>query len=249
MDPNPAHQFLSFFKSYTDTLKSCNCICGNKSFETLDQFLLLPRQALYLFDWRSNTLPYKRGIKRLFGYNDDEFTTETLGQYVHPEDAERYTKLVKLTNEWARKLKPEPFSIEVLVDYRVRHANGSYLKVLRQSTIFEQCRNATPRSALNLITHISGIKTDNSVNLSITSLETGEVILEDRDKTAAGFMFSNRELDILKLLKQGKNSESIADELFISRHTVDTHRRNMLKKTGCKNTMELVHQASILRII
>ena len=33
---------------------------------------------------------------------------------------------------------------------------------------------------------------------------------------------------------------SIADELFISKRTVDKHRANILEKTGCKNTASLV---------
>lgn len=50
---------------------------------------------------------------------------------------------------------------------------------------------------------------------------------------------SNRELDIVRLIAQGKSSVDIADLLFISRETVSTHRRNILRKTGSKNALEL----------
>jgi DNA-binding NarL/FixJ family response regulator len=52
--------------------------------------------------------------------------------------------------------------------------------------------------------------------------------------------FSKRELEILENLISGKTSEEIAKELFISKYTVDKHRSNMLKKTGTKNTTELL---------
>ena len=36
------------------------------------------------------------------------------------------------------------------------------------------------------------------------------------------------------------SNQEIADELFISKRTVDKHRANILEKTGCKNTASLV---------
>jgi DNA-binding CsgD family transcriptional regulator len=53
--------------------------------------------------------------------------------------------------------------------------------------------------------------------------------------------FSTRELEILQLLKDGLISKLIADKLFISIHTVDTHRRRMLKKANVTNTTELIN--------
>jgi DNA-binding CsgD family transcriptional regulator len=53
-------------------------------------------------------------------------------------------------------------------------------------------------------------------------------------------VLSKREKEIVKLLSEGLASKQISDILHISSHTVDTHRRNLLKKTGAKNTLELV---------
>ncbi len=53
-------------------------------------------------------------------------------------------------------------------------------------------------------------------------------------------LFSKRELQILTLMSEGKKSNEIGDILEISKHTVDTHRRNMLAKTNFCNTTELV---------
>ena len=50
---------------------------------------------------------------------------------------------------------------------------------------------------------------------------------------------SPRELQIVQLLAKGFASKQIAATLYISKHTVDTHRRNLLKKTNTKNTLEL----------
>ena len=53
------------------------------------------------------------------------------------------------------------------------------------------------------------------------------------------FQLSKRELEILQHLLHGRTSSQIAHSLSISKATVDTHRKNMLKKTNSKSTAEL----------
>ena len=54
---------------------------------------------------------------------------------------------------------------------------------------------------------------------------------------------SEREKEILVAICRGLSNQEIADELFISKRTVDKHRANILEKTGCKNTAALVVHA------
>lgn len=51
---------------------------------------------------------------------------------------------------------------------------------------------------------------------------------------------SSREKIILTYVLEGKNSREISDLLFISVNTVNTHRRNILKKTGAKSIFDLI---------
>lgn len=51
---------------------------------------------------------------------------------------------------------------------------------------------------------------------------------------------SAREREILVAVCRGLSNQEIADELYISKRTVDKHRANILEKTGCKNTASLV---------
>lgn len=51
---------------------------------------------------------------------------------------------------------------------------------------------------------------------------------------------TNRERDVLHLILQGKSSKEIAELLFVSKSTVDSHRKNILDKTGIKTIRELV---------
>lgn len=51
---------------------------------------------------------------------------------------------------------------------------------------------------------------------------------------------SERELEVLLEICRGLSNQQIADKLFISKRTVDKHRANILAKTGCPNTANLV---------
>ena len=51
---------------------------------------------------------------------------------------------------------------------------------------------------------------------------------------------THREQDILRLMALGKTSKEIGSKLFISNHTVDTHRRNILQKLGISTTSEII---------
>jgi DNA-binding CsgD family transcriptional regulator len=55
-----------------------------------------------------------------------------------------------------------------------------------------------------------------------------------------GSIFTDREFEIIKLIKEGLNSKLIGEKLFISSHTVDTHRRNILKKADKQSINELI---------
>ncbi len=54
---------------------------------------------------------------------------------------------------------------------------------------------------------------------------------------------SDRELDVLKLLAEGLSSKEIAEKLFVSSQTVDSHRKSLLKKLEVKNVAGLVRVA------
>ncbi len=65
---------------------------------------------------------------------------------------------------------------------------------------------------------------------------TSDVASPDEDSE----LLSNREKEILVAVCQGLSNHQIADNLFISKRTVDKHRANIMEKTGCKNTANLV---------
>jgi DNA-binding NarL/FixJ family response regulator len=55
---------------------------------------------------------------------------------------------------------------------------------------------------------------------------------------------SQREREVLQLVADGLTNQEMADKLFTSKRTIETHRQNILEKTGAKNTAALVKYAA-----
>jgi DNA-binding CsgD family transcriptional regulator len=67
-------------------------------------------------------------------------------------------------------------------------------------------------------------------------------------KFIKGGIISDRELEVLALVKNGFDTKAIADKLFISPHTVDKHRKNMIERTGAKDTSSLLQICEMAKI-
>lgn len=57
------------------------------------------------------------------------------------------------------------------------------------------------------------------------------------------FNFSSREMQVLKLVKDGLTTREIADIMDLAEDTIEGHRRSMIKKTGAKNMVVVVYAA------
>lgn len=80
------------------------------------------------------------------------------------------------------------------------------------------------------------------------SAEVNETVMQNmlkggvkrNHKLVVDLPLTSREEEVLKLILKEYSNQEIADELFISPRTVDAHKRNLLEKTGSKNTAGLV---------
>ena len=74
-----------------------------------------------------------------------------------------------------------------------------------------------------------------------------QVAMEDRNTEIP--VVTPREKEVLALLAEGKTTPEIADLLFISKLTVETHRRNLLQKFNVSNAASLIHKAAEMKFI
>ncbi|HEX3010050.1 MAG TPA: response regulator transcription factor [Bacteroidales bacterium] len=68
--------------------------------------------------------------------------------------------------------------------------------------------------------------------------EVNEILKQD--KADGGPILSRRETEVLKFIADGFTNQEIADKMFISPLTVDSHRKNLLMKMNARNTAALI---------
>ncbi|MTI22026.1 response regulator transcription factor [Fulvivirga sp. RKSG066] len=66
------------------------------------------------------------------------------------------------------------------------------------------------------------------------------LMAEPKNTSKPRFYLSAREKEVLKLITKGKTTSEIADKLHVSVHTINSHRKNMLKKLNLKSPIELI---------
>lgn len=79
-------------------------------------------------------------------------------------------------------------------------------------------------------------------NSEVTRIITNSIISSPNGSRDNGVYtaLTNRELEVLACIVKGKSNKIIAEDLFISTRTVDTHRTNIMKKLKARNTADLV---------
>jgi DNA-binding NarL/FixJ family response regulator len=62
-------------------------------------------------------------------------------------------------------------------------------------------------------------------------------------------VISDRELEVIRYIAEGYTNGEIADRLFLSQHTVNTHRKNIMQKLGVNNTAAIVMYAVKTKLV
>ena len=70
-----------------------------------------------------------------------------------------------------------------------------------------------------------------------------------REKPENNIVLTRREKEVLGLIADGLTNNEIAQKLFISSTTVDTHRKNLLAKFDVKNVASMIKAAAQLQLI
>lgn len=206
---------------------------------------LFPDQFIYVYNYKEGRMTFTRGFAEVLGYADAEVDIELLYRIFHPEDAPIVARLNEVLIRTMTQLPVpvQPFDLCVTVDYRMRKANGDYIKVLRQTAIDAiDAETGQAVSTVSICKDISTIKTSIKVGWQVRGSGSDQVDVDllRPHMPALQYRPTMREMEVVRKLAQGKSSKIIADELHLSEHTVAAHRRNLLKRTGLKNTTELV---------
>ncbi|AKQ47447.1 LuxR family transcriptional regulator [Rufibacter radiotolerans] len=167
---------------------------------------------------------------------------------IHPEDLPFFLNFEATVVDFFNQLEPEQcMKYKVRYDYRLQKADGQYIRILQQAICIQV--GDTPGSfmrSLDLHTDITHLKPDGNPMLSFIGLDGEPSYIDVKTKQAFSpqkEVLSKREKEILSMIIAGKPSRLISEELHISMHTVNTHRKNILAKAQVASSSELVAKA------
>ena len=207
----------------------------------MDNLLLLPNQLVYIHHIKSGTF-FHKGFDQCLGYSINQLTADFFIRNLHPSDLSMYFKISKALLSFVMDNSDDlvPFKSSFQINYRLKKEDGNYAQVLRQSTPFIKNKNGEIEAYISICSDISNISESNSVkwNISGPKKECFGSYLTDGNKEEN--LFSGRELDVLTLLSKGHSSSKISEELFISINTVNTHRKNLMRKANVNKTIDLI---------
>jgi DNA-binding CsgD family transcriptional regulator len=225
--------FFEFAKAYFSS--------GYKGIDRQDPLILAleaimdeNNQYLSVFDMlRMKTEFVSKGCIKYLGVKPEELTSYHFKEATHPDDLKRHelglVTLFKIAHELFVAKNGEML---LSSNFRLRIPSGTYTNQLVQCYFFY---SPDPNNTVYMI----NIKTDISWSKKIKhgfhyylGNDLSYFRYPDEELLMAGNVFSDREFEIIRLIKEGFDSEQIAEKLFLSKHTVNTHRKNILEKTG-----------------
>lgn len=165
--------------------------------------------------------------------------------FIHPEDLKIWMNIMAdLMLFTMTKVDPEErYLLHYTWSFRVKNKKGEYVKVLEHltPTYFDELgkpvMGVTHSTVLEENYNSSMVATVKKLN---ANKEYETLFYKNYSQKLIATDLSNRELDVLRLLALNKTSKEIGNQLFISSHTVDGHRRKILKKLNFSKTNELI---------
>lgn len=184
-------------------------------------------------------------ITDALGYAPEEVNAMFFLDNIHPDDKPWFLSFENRSTEFLTALPLDKRgSYKYQHDYRIMNKHGKYVRLLHQILPIEFDEDNFYRS-LVMHTDISHIKPAGKPCFSIIGLD-GEPSYYNLQDTEAlvrsDSIFTPREREILRCIVAGCSSKDIAAQLYISIHTVNAHRKNILNKAGVKTPIELMRK-------
>ncbi len=189
---------------------------------------------IYLYDCEKRSPVWvSRCISEFTGFSlDERLKTDSDTWYserYHPDD-------VSMEIDTKERFTKEPDK-NLSVIYRVKHKNGQWKWLLASGAVFKKRPDGTPENTIAVCADIT--------NNRISEKRFASYLKEMRRMTNIHKIntLTKKENEVLKLLIQGHSVRKIAEMTFRSHHTIDNHKRNIMKKLNIHHICRLTEFA------
>ena len=212
--------------------------------------------SVFIFDFCKKEHVFSAGLYETLIDKNDKSAKGIFSFFnhtVHQEDS------INLLKRWITSLKlcyaispTERKNYKIINDYRIKNGKGEYIRVIDQHQVLELDAQGNIWLAVCFIDISPDQDKYTGVRSSIVNFKTGELVWEALEKTKEEHIpikLSPREKQILSLIKEGYLSKEIAEKLFLSVHTVNTHRQRILEKLNVGTSIEAIRYSSNLGLL
>jgi len=226
----------------------------NKKRESIQEFSRMSRSCIFTVDVFKERYDFASdNFSHIFGYNPDWIKTirkqgDLLEERIHPDDRGQLIEYQIEHGQFIYSLPQEERNdYQQIFQYRILNAKGQYINVISRHQVIQKDKN----DKAWIIMGVMDISPDQipaeKIKRTVINGKTGDILtssLIPEDK-----QLTNREKEILLLIRQGFLSKEIADRLKLSIYTVNNHRKNILAKLDVDNVIEAINMAREYGII
>jgi DNA-binding CsgD family transcriptional regulator len=211
--------------------------------QALEEMTSINNQFFLVFDMISMNMKFvSMRSHQMLGINPGDLTPYHFKEATHPDDLKRnelgIAKLFKIAHELFVAKKGE---VLISSNFRFRNITGDYSNQLVQIYLFYKAAPFETVYMININTDIEWYKKMKHGYHYYLGDDISLFRYPDEELLMIGTIFTEREFEIIRLIESGLNSEQIGERLFLSKYTIDTHRRNILGKSGTPHISDLIY--------
>ena len=215
------------------------------------------QNAVFIMIWNvvTNRIIYMVDKRGVCGYDASKYLAENGVDFTM---SNMHSKTANATNimhhdsiKYFEEFNCDETKIVVNLEGLYKRNHGEYFHYLQQTVCVETDSKGNPFLFLSYVYDITYLKKNGTANLVIKTPDEIKWWNFNFDKNCLEPVqpLSKQEKKILSLLAEGKSSKEIANQLFISPSTVDTHRRHLLEKTNCIDSTGMVTYAKLVGLL
>jgi DNA-binding CsgD family transcriptional regulator len=212
----------------------------DSSFEELKKTNFNKNECLFVWDARLGNILFAKGFKNLLGFTNSEITLNDFTDQFHINDKPIILKIGQTAVQYSLDHPSSNTEHCLYVSHRIKRSNGDFIKILAKSTPYEIDNKGFITKFLVILSDISFVDTTDIVQYKFIAKGLDAQSFHSQIFAHNESIFTSREKEIIMEIKNGYSSPKIAENLKISVHTVATHRKKIMKKSGCHSSKELL---------
>ena len=222
----------------------------NRKRESIQEFSQISQSCIFTVDVFKKRYDFASdNFSHILGYNPEWIRTirnqgDLLEERIHPEDRSQLVEYQIEHGQFIYSLPPEERNdFRQIFQIRILNAKQHYVNVISHQQVLEKDNNGKAWIIMGVMDISPDQTPSERVKRTVVNRKTGEILIPSLIST--GQQLTNREKEILLLIRQGFLSKEIAYKLNLSIYTVNNHRKNILAKLGANNIIEALNSARI----